>query len=105
MAYWMWGNLGALALCAGPLVGAGLAMLRRGQRPASVAPAGRCRRHRSRARRRLRDEPVRGGADLAAVRAVADRLGGLLPERWRRWGLGLQVACALAVQHLLYTSW
>jgi hypothetical protein len=29
----------------------------------------------------------------------------LLPERWRRWGLLLQVAWALAVQQLLYTSW
>ncbi len=29
----------------------------------------------------------------------------LLPERWRRWGLGLQVCSALVVQHLLYTSW
>ena len=29
----------------------------------------------------------------------------LLPERWRRWGFGLQVGTALAVQHLLYTSW
>ena len=29
----------------------------------------------------------------------------LLPERWRRWGLVLQVGWALAVQHLLYTTW
>jgi methylthioxylose transferase len=28
-----------------------------------------------------------------------------LSERWRRWGLGLQLGCALLVQHLLYTSW
>jgi hypothetical protein len=29
----------------------------------------------------------------------------LLPERWRRWGLALQLLTALLVQHLLYTSW
>jgi hypothetical protein len=29
----------------------------------------------------------------------------LLPGSWRRWGLGLQVLTALAVEHLLYTTW
>jgi hypothetical protein len=29
----------------------------------------------------------------------------LLPERWRRPGLGLQVLVALLVQHLLFTGW
>jgi hypothetical protein len=29
----------------------------------------------------------------------------LLPDGWRRWGLGLQVASALVVQQLLYTTW
>ena len=29
----------------------------------------------------------------------------LLPDAWRRWGLGLQVVTALLVQHLLYTTW
>ena len=29
----------------------------------------------------------------------------LLPARWRRVGLALQVALALLAQHLLYTSW
>ena len=29
----------------------------------------------------------------------------LLPARWRRSGLALQVVTALVVQHLLYTSW
>jgi hypothetical protein len=29
----------------------------------------------------------------------------LLPERWRQSGLALQVGVALALQHLLYTSW
>ena len=29
----------------------------------------------------------------------------LLPERWRRRGLVLQLAVALAVEHLLQTGW
>ena len=29
----------------------------------------------------------------------------VLPERWRRWGLAVQVIAALLVQHLFYTSW
>ncbi len=29
----------------------------------------------------------------------------LLPARWRRAGLALQLFAALVVQHLLYTSW
>ena len=29
----------------------------------------------------------------------------LLPDRWRRRGLGLQLLTALLLQHLLYTSW
>ena len=29
----------------------------------------------------------------------------LLPQGWRRWGLGLQVLAALVVQHLFYTAW
>ena len=29
----------------------------------------------------------------------------LLPERWRRWGLALQLLTALVVQHLFYTVW
>jgi hypothetical protein len=29
----------------------------------------------------------------------------LLPERWRHWGVALQVLTALLVQQLLYTTW
>ena len=105
--YWMWGNLAALLLSAGPLLGAGLGRL----------------------------AALRGNADrvvtwlvlgaLAAV-AVADlsRMSkaeveriwlpfvpwlllstALLPDRWRRPGLALQLVVALLLQHLLFTSW
>ena len=29
----------------------------------------------------------------------------LLPERWRRAGVAIQVVLALVVQHLLFTGW
>ena len=106
-AYWMWGNLAALALCAGPLLGAALARL-------VTAP-------------RSHDRVVvlvAGAAASAVVIADLSRMSkaeveriwlpfvpwllvstALLPPRWRQAGLGLQLAVALAVQHLLYTSW
>jgi hypothetical protein len=106
-SYWIWGNLAALLLSAGPLLGAALAHLgatvRRSDRTALLLVAA------------------------AAVAVVAADLSGmskseveriwlpfipwltvsmaLLPDRWRRWGLGLQLATALLLQHLLYTSW
>ena len=110
-AYWMWGNLAALLVSAGPLLGAGLAH-----------GAGRLGE-----RRDPQVRPVLWLAGAAVVAVVAADLSqmskaeveriwlpfvpwltlslALLPHRWRRWGLGLQVLAALAVQHLLYTTW
>ncbi len=110
--YWMWGDLAALAFSAGPLAGAGVAHLL------------------SQARVILRDESTRAIAALAAAGAasvlVADATQlskaeveriwlpfvpwillscALLPERWRRRGFVLQLAVALAVEHLLHTGW
>ncbi|MBS2939868.1 hypothetical protein KDN32_19175 [Nocardioides sp. J2M5] len=106
-AYWTWGNLGALLVSGGPLLAAGVVVA--------------ARRHEGEAR----VLSVLALAALAAV-AVADlsRMSkaeveriwlpfvpwltlslALLPSGWRRWGLALQVGTALAVQHLLYTSW
>lgn len=107
-SYWLWGDLAALALCAGPLLGAGLGRLA--------------------ARWRERDDRVVvllvSGAAAAILLADASRMSkaeveriwlpfvpwlllstALLPERWRRWGLGLQLLTALLVQQLLYTTW
>lgn len=106
-AYWMWGNLGALLVSAGPLLGAGVAVA--------------ARRHSGSAR----VVAVLALAGVAAVmiadlsrmsKAEVERIWlpfmpwmtlslALLPGGWRRWGLALQVATALVVQHLLYTSW
>ena len=111
-AYWAWGSVAALAFSAGPLAGAGVAQLL------------------SRARTSLRDEPTRVIAALAAAgvasvlvadatqlsKAEVERIWlpfvpwillscALLPDRWRRRGLVLQLAVALAVEHLLQTGW
>ncbi len=114
-SYWMWGDLAALAFSAGPLAGAGLAHLA------------------ATARGRLRDpaDPADGvvvwlagagaamvlAADLSQMsKAEVERIWlpfvpwlllacALLPERWRRAGLAVQVAAALLVQHLLATGW
>jgi methylthioxylose transferase len=110
-AYWTWGDLSALLLSAGPALGAGVALL---------LPA----------RRLLRDPATRvvallaGSALLAVLAADASQMSkaeveriwlpfvpwlllscALLPERWRRRGVVLQLALALVVQHLLFTGW
>ena len=106
-SYWMWGNLGALLVSGGPLLGAGLAVA--------------ARRHRGEARVAAL---LAGAAALTVVLADLSQMSkaeveriwlpfvpwltlslALLPGGWRRWGLALQVATALVVQHLVYTSW
>ena len=107
-SYWLWGGFAALAISAGPLAGAGLAQL----------PS------------RARDPSARAVVALAAAAAASVLVAAatqmskaeveriwlpfvpwlllgcaLLPERWRRRGLVLQLAVALAVQHLLRIDW
>jgi hypothetical protein len=103
-AYWLWGNLAALVICAGPLLGSGLAVLRRQADPAVVALV-------------VAAAVSVLAADLSRMsKAEVERIWlpfvpwlllatALLPERWRRCGLQAQVVWALLVQHLLYTSW
>ncbi len=113
--YWVWGNLGALLLSAGPLVGSGVALL--------VTRA----RTRARERQWRVDRVVvllAGAAVLMIVaadlsqmsRAEVERIWlpfipwltvslALLPPAWRRPGLALQLATALVIETLLYTSW
>lgn len=113
--YWSWGNLGALAFSAGPLLGAGIAL---------AVARGR------ELRRTVGDLGSRAvlwlvaGAAAAVVSADLSRMSkaeveriwlpfipwlllstALLPQRWRRWGLGLQLAVAVLMQQLFYTSW
>ncbi|MBD3940511.1 hypothetical protein IF188_02205 [Microbacterium sp. NEAU-LLC] len=114
-AYWTWANLAAVAVCAGPWVGAGLGV-------AVVDARARGDDPRSRARRRIAFLALAGLAMCVAAtlsqmsRAEVERIWlpfvpwmllatGLLPERWRRSGLIVQVAFAIVVQTLLYTRW
>jgi len=109
--YWMWANLAALACSAGPLVGSAIAVswARRGEVAAGAE--------------RVVLVLVAAGAtavlaaDLSQMsRAEVERIWlpfepwlllgcALLPTRWRRPGLALQVLVALVLQHLLRTGW
>ncbi|HEY6738272.1 MAG TPA: hypothetical protein VI076_05430 [Actinopolymorphaceae bacterium] len=111
-AYWVWGNLAAALVCAGPVVAAGL----------------------RRSVLRVRARGIFGGTagvSLLVVGALAAMLVAslsglskseveriwlpftvwllpscaLLPTVWRRWFLGLQALAALLVQHILLTNW
>jgi hypothetical protein len=112
-SYWMWGNFAALAFSAGPLLGAGLAVLGRRTRDLDLgADAVRVTRWLVGAA-----VAIVVAADLSQMsRAEVERIWlpfvpwlliscALLPERWRRAGVTLQVAAALVVQHLLFTGW
>lgn len=111
MSYWWWGNLAALLVSAGPMVGAGLGHAARlaVARPTReiAVPLG-----------------LVGGVALAIIAAEVSGMSkseveriwlifipwltvslALLPARWLRWALGAQLVTALVVQHLLYTSW
>ena len=74
-----------------------------------LAEPGRRSRVRSLGQRAARgpvtDEQGRGRADLAPVRALGPVAVALLPERWRRAGLALQLVVALVLQHALNTVW
>jgi methylthioxylose transferase len=110
-SYWWYGDLACLVVSAGPLLLPGVF--------SAAATAF------SSARRSASTVLVLVGAIVVVV-AAADASGMskaeveriwlpfvpwltlsfvLLPERWRRWGLGAQVVTALVVQHLFYTAW
>ncbi|MCW2758003.1 MAG: hypothetical protein JWO46_1749, partial [Nocardioidaceae bacterium] len=107
-SYWWWGDLGALLISAGPVLGAGLAVW--------------LVRLRSGADRVVLVLVAAGVLTIALADASGMSKGeveriwlpfipwltlslALLPPRWRSRALGLQVVTALLVQHLLYTSW
>jgi methylthioxylose transferase len=105
-SYWLWGDLAALAVSAGPIIGAGLAA----------------------AWARRRDDRVIallvGAAALIIIAADLSRMSNaeveriwlpfipwltlsvvFLPKSWHRPALAAQLLTALLVQHLLFTSW
>lgn len=107
-AYWVWGNLAALAICAGPAVGGAIAAT-------TVSPEVR-------RRSAVRWLIVAGAlmvllADLSGMsKAEVERIWlpfvpwltiafAFVPAPWRRRLLAAQLVWALLVQHLLYTVW
>ncbi|ROR80111.1 hypothetical protein SAMN06295974_2007 [Plantibacter flavus] len=111
-SYWVWGNLAALAISGGLIVGASVAVVvRRIRRPFPVGA--------------VRVVVVLTAAaaltilfaDLSMMsKAEVERIWvpfvpwlligtALLPERLRRPALGVQLGTALVVQHLLLTGW
>lgn len=111
-SYWMWANLAALVISAGPLMAAGVASVLGRARPLLRDPVTRVVAALS-----LGGVAMILAADLSQMsRAEVERIWlpfapwllvscALLPERWRRWGLAGQVVTALVVQHLLATGW
>jgi methylthioxylose transferase len=106
-AYWAWASLAALVLCAGPALGAGLGSLAGVRRSGTRAIVW-----------------LVGSAVTAIVLADASQMSraeveriwlpfvpwlllstALLPARWRRPMLVLQVVTALLLEHLLDTGW
>jgi len=111
--YWVWANFAALAISAGPLVGAAIA---------AVIANGRTARDWTAEHRVV--VIVAGAAVLSVVLADLSQMSkgeveriwlpfipwmlvatAALPERWRRYGLIGQLGFALLVQHLLFTGW
>jgi methylthioxylose transferase len=104
LSYWWWANLALLVISTGPLLLAGLlsAPFSRARVPLLLVGAGVL---------------TVAAADASGMsKAEVERIWlpfvpwltlsfALLPAGWRRWGLGLQVAAALVVQQLFYTSW
>ena len=106
-AYWTWANLAALVLAAGPVLGAGigrLVALRRRADPVVallVVAAAACVVSATLSQM-SRSEVERIWLPFLPWLMVSTAL---LPDRWRRPALGLQVAWAVAMETLLYTSW
>jgi hypothetical protein len=115
-SYWMWGNLAALALSAGPVVGPGLALVGqrlvgwwRGARPGPglrapvvLATAAALTVAAADASQMSKAEVERIWLPFVPWLLVATAL---LPPRWRRPLLAVQVVAALLVSHLLFTGW
>ncbi len=112
LGYWVWGDLAALCVCAGPVLGASWAAVAgRGSAPARS--------------RDPRPWSALSGAALLCVlladlsfmsKSEVERIWlpfvpwlllgtALLSDRWRRRALAGQVALALAVETLLFTHW
>lgn len=108
--YWTWADLAAVAVTTGPMAGAALAVAFSDARRANSA-------RRTTAWLALAGLGMCVAAAISQMsRAEVERIWlpfvpwmllamALLPARWRRAGLVVQVVFALIVQHLLFTRW
>ncbi len=113
-SYWVWGNLGALLVSAGPVLGAGLACALPGLR-ATVRGAVTPRR--TAVLLSLSAAAAVIAADLSGMsKSEVERIWlpwvpwllvstALLPELWRRPALAVQVTTAILLQQLVFTQW
>ncbi|MEO8261797.1 MAG: hypothetical protein ABI566_04440 [Pseudolysinimonas sp.] len=111
--YWVWADLAALAISAGPIVGSGVAVAVSRIRRWGEAAAG----DRIIVVLTIAAALTIGLADISGMsKAEVERIWlpfvpwlllgtALLPERWRRVGLAGQLGFALIVQHLFDTNW
>jgi len=111
--YWLWGNLAALAFSAGPLVGSAIAAALARLRGWLALTA----ENRVVVLLTLAATVTILLADASGMsRAEVERIWlpfvpwllvgtALLPDRWSRWALAIQILFALLVQHLLFTGW
>jgi hypothetical protein len=114
-AYWLWGDLAALCVSAGPVIGVSLVLA--AQRARSGIRSARQLRTRVVAVLVLAAAATIALADLSLMsKAETERIwlpfvpwlllgAAFVPDRWRRPLLGAQFAFALAVQSLLFTHW
>ena len=113
LGFWVWGNLAALAVSAGPLVGSAIALAANGlRRWREQSP-----QHRVVILLTLAATVTILLADASGMsKAEVERIWlpfvpwllvgtALLSEQWRRWGITVQIVFALLVQHLLFTGW
>jgi methylthioxylose transferase len=105
-SYWLWGDLAALAISAGPALGAGLgSMLARRRSPRAVlllVMAAAAAIVVADASRMSKGEVERIWLPFVPWLLLSTAC---LPSRWQRPMLGLQVVVALLVQHLVRTNW
>lgn len=113
-SYWVYGNLGALLVSAGPVAGVGLACAVPRVREVVRGPSGE---RRTAALLALTAAACLAVADLSGMsKAEVERIWlpwvpwllvgtALLPDRWRRPALAVQVATAIVLQQLVFTQW
>lgn len=101
--YWTWANLALLVATAGPAVAAGLAKVKALPQPILWIVLGACAAVLvADASQMSRAEVERIWLPFVPWLTVA---AAAIDDRWQRKALGSQLVVALALQHLLYTTW